>query len=38
LLGGSLNNQKMISNRLKKLIPVRRLNIPPKNMDIKVVV
>ena len=33
LLGGSLNNQKRISKRLKKLIPVRRLNIPPIGKD-----
>ena len=35
LVGGSLgrSNQNRISKRLSKLIPVKRLNIPPENSN-----
>ena len=31
---GNLSNQKRISNTLRKLIPVRRPNIPPENIVV----
>ena len=35
-LCSSLNNQKKISNTLRKLIPVKRPNIPPKSLMVQI--